>query len=305
MIQFNCPHCNQQIKVPDKAAGRTGSCPKCNAKVQVPGGAASASSASAAQIPCPYCAEMIPVGASQCPYCGESLGNARPEPVPPRRPPAPRDIGRHAPVRGADRYPTAPIDGGYEEEPRPRPARRYFPRGECPKNEWDKTAIDYLTEYCGAKLLNAKGRATRREFWICLLAGTPFIWLVTCLFGAAIMFVLITFFGLELVGRWMMQHDLRILSLAPFIPMVIPFASLCARRCHDAGKGGIVGLLPIGWLGFIVIVGLFIDNLSINLLRVCFFLTALALFALVAFGLLPGESRPNQYGPDPYDPNAR
>lgn len=38
MINFNCPHCHNSMKVPDKAAGRKGTCKKCGNAVLVPGG---------------------------------------------------------------------------------------------------------------------------------------------------------------------------------------------------------------------------------------------------------------------------
>lgn len=35
-MKLNCPHCQYLLKVPDNAAGRTGTCPKCGHKVRVP-----------------------------------------------------------------------------------------------------------------------------------------------------------------------------------------------------------------------------------------------------------------------------
>lgn len=35
-IQFQCPHCSAQIRVPDQAAGKAGSCPQCKKKLLVP-----------------------------------------------------------------------------------------------------------------------------------------------------------------------------------------------------------------------------------------------------------------------------
>lgn len=36
MINFNCPHCGNPIKVPDEAAGRKGTCNACGKLMQVP-----------------------------------------------------------------------------------------------------------------------------------------------------------------------------------------------------------------------------------------------------------------------------
>jgi len=35
-IQFNCPYCTSQIRVPDSAGGKRGTCPRCRAKILVP-----------------------------------------------------------------------------------------------------------------------------------------------------------------------------------------------------------------------------------------------------------------------------
>jgi hypothetical protein len=35
-IQFNCPYCTTQIRVPDSAGGKRGTCPRCRAKILVP-----------------------------------------------------------------------------------------------------------------------------------------------------------------------------------------------------------------------------------------------------------------------------
>lgn len=59
-IQFNCPYCTTQIRVPDSAGGKRGACPRCRAKILVPKVAVKAVQSSAGQPTAPQESEPEP-----------------------------------------------------------------------------------------------------------------------------------------------------------------------------------------------------------------------------------------------------
>jgi hypothetical protein len=75
-IEFQCPHCHEQVQTPDAAAGKKGKCPHCHSVVLIPRSAAGPSPADdAIEFPCEHCRELVRTPLStagkkgKCPHC--------------------------------------------------------------------------------------------------------------------------------------------------------------------------------------------------------------------------------------------
>jgi hypothetical protein len=89
-MKFNCPHCNQSLKMAEDMLGQTIECPSCRKAIR-------ASDSGAAALPphdssdtkdCPFCGEQILAEARKCRYCGEFLDAAARRQMKNRSPPA-------------------------------------------------------------------------------------------------------------------------------------------------------------------------------------------------------------------------
>lgn len=96
-LEFNCPHCNQSLKVPEEMLGQPINCPSCNGAIALPDPEPKQTLASSPQPKptraCPFCGEEILLSAVKCKHCSEFLDGrhrqvaATPAPEPKRSKP--------------------------------------------------------------------------------------------------------------------------------------------------------------------------------------------------------------------------
>lgn len=322
MIAFNCPSCNLQIKVPDQAAGRTGTCPRCHVKVRAPdqelsaaplqgvrAGGAPAAPAPMTQVTCPSCGEMISAQAKKCRFCGEELA--------PAQIPCPscgemiaakakkcRFCGELLECSNADspRQTPPPRYDDYEDDYEPhhqgrdtgrysstrdfernRPANRGAPR-RLEKPELEKRLGDYFRGFF-SKYADFSGRATRREFWMVALSQFIFdlsFWIVFAIVFAGIYFIALKVDDTHLSDEVFEMVFWPMRLIAGILHGIFMLAIACPWMALSCRRAHDVGCS--GAVGVLL-----------------WLLCGIGHFIL---GLIPGNEGPNQYGPDPYCPDA-
>lgn len=132
-IEFQCPHCREQVQTPDAAAGKKGKCPHCHSVVLIPRSEAASPAGGAIEFPCEHCREIVrtPAGTAgkrgKCPHCFLVVQ------IPLASVPQllARGIEAAGPADGgAKKAPAAagkPVDDPFAKLPGPRPGAGYPP----------------------------------------------------------------------------------------------------------------------------------------------------------------------------------
>lgn len=286
MIVFNCPHCNLQIKVPDQAAGRTGTCPCCKTKVRVPAATASPAEAKvvttspmagatrsapaprpgagndAARVPCPFCGEMIAAQAKKCRFCGEFIEQAAPA----GQIPCPACGELISPMAAQCRFCGEPLGGtaapamGHPRPPRYDDYEDDYGPVSRPRDTGRYPAASGTGRHPSARRGDDREEKSEWDKGFGDYVGICFSKFA------------------DFNGRatrkefWYIYLFMTIVSAVTFgiasIVFLIPALALGWRRCHDCNWPGVMSLVP---------------------------------FLALIVGFLPGTEGPNQYGPDPYD----
>jgi len=141
---------------------------------------------------------------------------------------------------------------------------------------------------CFSKFFDFSGRARRSEFWWFQL----FVIIVT--YGAMALDQLLWDYSLEDV-----VSPLEIIAV---IALVVPSASVMARRLHDIGWSGWVQL-PI-FATYMAYLDIWLPNFSSSVLGlICMFGGMLYWIILALILIRDSLPRTNQYGPNPKNPD--
>lgn len=146
-----------------------------------------------------------------------------------------------------------------------------------------------------------KGRSSRKEFWFAILFCL--ILKIVCLIT---IIACIQLFSAPILVWW----TLFVWGLFLLLVLILAYFSLCVRRLHDLGIGGIwVFLLfliapgAFGPIGYPVVAGLLYIMASIlDALALIFLISTFVLLAVLAF--VPSQKKTNKYGEYPYETNG-
>jgi hypothetical protein len=135
-IEFRCPSCNQQLRVPDESVGKKARCPKCQAIVPVPAGGSFAGPATPLGSPAPgapFVPPSVPTAAPPATPPASPFG----QPGAPQAPPgAPSPFG---PPSAANPFAIPPgAQGGFQAPP-PKPNNPFAAEG--PINPYASQAV--------------------------------------------------------------------------------------------------------------------------------------------------------------------
>jgi endogenous inhibitor of DNA gyrase (YacG/DUF329 family) len=83
--RITCPHCQEDLRLPDHLYDAPAQCPRCGGAFAVQWTSRSPKQTPSAQTssegfldqlrrPCRFCGKPIPLQAVKCPFCGERLG---------------------------------------------------------------------------------------------------------------------------------------------------------------------------------------------------------------------------------------
>lgn len=154
---------------------------------------------------------------------------------------------------------------------------------------------------------NAKGRISRKEYW---LKGV--LLLLAIVIGVVVVIGAISAGIGAIAGQSAAGIVAAVLGIPAYIGLIWAGVCVSSKRFHDRNMSGwwvlyfMLAAIAIAIVQNAVLYGLGAENpVTMIIVLVCTLASlAVSITQLVILGFLPGNKGPNQYGPDPLDPSG-